>query len=70
MSEFTWEVVQTADPSSGKTVIVSHHCALWVEAHQKQSQALSKFSNSDIIIYVGCGERGNGMYCVYSCFQR
>jgi V-type H+-transporting ATPase subunit A len=23
------------------------------------SQALSKFSNSDIIIYVGCGERGN-----------
>ena len=28
MSEFTWEVVQTADPSSGKTVIVSHHCAL------------------------------------------
>jgi len=25
-----------------------------------QSQALSKFSNSDIIIYVGCGERGNG----------
>ena len=31
---------------SGKTVI---------------SQALSKFSNSDIIIYVGCGERGNEM---------
>ena len=25
------------------------------------SQALSKFSNSDIIIYVGCGERGNEM---------
>ena len=23
------------------------------------SQALSKYSNSDIIIYVGCGERGN-----------
>ena len=23
------------------------------------SQALSKFSNSDIIMYVGCGERGN-----------
>jgi len=23
------------------------------------SQAVSKFSNSDIIIYVGCGERGN-----------
>lgn len=32
--------------NSGKTVI---------------SQALSKFSNSDIIIYVGCGERGNEM---------
>jgi len=25
------------------------------------SQALSKFSNSDVIIYVGCGERGNEM---------
>ena len=25
------------------------------------SQSLSKFSNSDIIIYVGCGERGNEM---------
>lgn len=25
------------------------------------SQALSKFSNSDCIIYVGCGERGNEM---------
>lgn len=25
------------------------------------SQAVSKFSNSDIIIYVGCGERGNEM---------
>ncbi|KAF5324821.1 hypothetical protein D9611_004462 [Ephemerocybe angulata] len=25
------------------------------------SQALSKFSNSDIIVYVGCGERGNEM---------
>jgi len=25
------------------------------------SQALSKYSNSDIIIYVGCGERGNEM---------
>ena len=32
--------------SCGKTVI---------------SQAVSKFSNSDIIIYVGCGERGNEM---------
>ncbi|KAI8870671.1 V-type proton ATPase catalytic subunit A [Ramicandelaber brevisporus] len=25
------------------------------------SQALSKYSNSDIIVYVGCGERGNEM---------
>ena len=25
------------------------------------SQALSKYSNSDIIMYVGCGERGNEM---------
>lgn len=25
------------------------------------SQAISKFSNSDAIIYVGCGERGNEM---------
>lgn len=25
------------------------------------SQSLSKFSNSDIVIYVGCGERGNEM---------
>lgn len=25
------------------------------------SQSLSKFSNSDCIIYVGCGERGNEM---------
>ena len=25
------------------------------------SQALSKYSNSDVIIYVGCGERGNEM---------
>ncbi|XP_041577038.2 V-type proton ATPase catalytic subunit A isoform X1 [Taeniopygia guttata] len=25
------------------------------------SQALSKFSNSDVIVYVGCGERGNEM---------
>ena len=23
------------------------------------SQAISKFSNSDIMVYVGCGERGN-----------
>ena len=25
------------------------------------SQSLSKYSNSDIVIYVGCGERGNEM---------
>jgi V-type H+-transporting ATPase subunit A len=25
------------------------------------SQSLSKYSNSDLIIYVGCGERGNEM---------
>lgn len=25
------------------------------------SQSLSKFSNSDVIVYVGCGERGNEM---------
>ena len=25
------------------------------------SQSLSKYSNSDVIIYVGCGERGNEM---------
>lgn len=25
------------------------------------SQALSKYSNSDVVIYVGCGERGNEM---------
>ncbi len=25
------------------------------------SQSLSKYSNSNIIIYVGCGERGNEM---------
>jgi V-type H+-transporting ATPase subunit A len=29
------------------------------------SQALSKFSNSDIIIYVGCGERGNEVRAPY-----
>lgn len=31
------------------------------------SQALSKYSNSDVIIYVGCGERGNEMseVCVF-----
>jgi V-type H+-transporting ATPase subunit A len=31
------------------------------------SQAISKFSNSDIIVYVGCGERGNE---VSSCNRR
>ena len=25
------------------------------------SQSLSKFSNSEVIVYVGCGERGNEM---------
>jgi len=25
------------------------------------SQSLSKFSNSDVVVYVGCGERGNEM---------
>lgn len=25
------------------------------------SQTLSKYSNSDVIVYVGCGERGNEM---------
>jgi len=32
------------------------------------SQALSKFSNSEVIIYVGCGERGNEMAEVLSEF--
>ena len=32
------------------------------------SQALSKFSNSDIIVYIGCGERGNEMAEVLSDF--
>jgi len=32
------------------------------------SQSLSKFSNSDCIIYVGCGERGNEMAEVLSDF--
>jgi len=32
------------------------------------SQSLSKFSNSDAIIYVGCGERGNEMAEVLSDF--
>ncbi len=32
------------------------------------SQSLSKFSNSDCIIYVGCGERGNEMAEVLADF--
>lgn len=32
------------------------------------SQSLSKFSNSDIIVYVGCGERGNEMAEVLNDF--
>lgn len=34
------------------------------------SQALSKFSNSDAIIYVGCGERGNEMAEVLKDFPK
>jgi len=34
------------------------------------SQALSKWSNSDVIIYVGCGERGNEMAEVLSEFPQ
>jgi len=40
---------------SGKTVI---------------SQNISKFSNSDVIVYVGCGERGNEMAEVLKEFPR
>lgn len=40
---------------SGKTVI---------------SQSISKFSNSDVIVYVGCGERGNEMAEVLKEFPR
>merc|ERR1712007_106883 len=32
------------------------------------SQALSKYSNSDVVVYVGCGERGNEMAEVLSDF--
>jgi len=32
------------------------------------SQALSKYSNSEVIVYVGCGERGNEMAEVLSEF--
>ena len=34
------------------------------------SQALSKYSNSDCIVYVGCGERGNEMAEVLDDFPR
>mmetsp|Transcript_8655 Transcript_8655/g.14935 ORF Transcript_8655/g.14935 Transcript_8655/m.14935 type:complete len:616 (-) Transcript_8655:708-2555(-) len=34
------------------------------------SQALSKFSNSDVIVYVGCGERGNEMAEVLKDFPQ
>jgi len=34
------------------------------------SQSLSKFSNSDVIIYVGCGERGNEMAEVLMDFPK
>lgn len=29
------------------------------------SQAISKYSNSDIMIYVGCGERGNEVWVMH-----
>jgi V-type H+-transporting ATPase subunit A len=32
------------------------------------SQALSKYSNSEVIVYVGCGERGNEMAEVLADF--
>lgn len=34
------------------------------------SQSLSKYSNSDVIVYVGCGERGNEMSEVLEEFPR
>ncbi len=34
------------------------------------SQSLSKFSNSDVIVYVGCGERGNEMAEVLRDFPK
>ncbi|UJR17132.1 hypothetical protein I4U23_004028 [Adineta vaga] len=34
------------------------------------SQSLSKFSNSDVIVYVGCGERGNEMAEVLRDFSK
>merc|ERR1712026_453706 len=32
------------------------------------SRALSKYSNSDVVVYVGCGERGNEMAEVLTDF--
>lgn len=34
------------------------------------SQSLSKFSNCDVIVYVGCGERGNEMCEVLRDFPK
>merc|ERR1711975_77280 len=34
------------------------------------SQALSKYSNSDVVVYVGCGERGNEMSEVLTDFPK
>merc|ERR1712113_1192754 len=34
------------------------------------SQALSKYSNSDVVVYVGCGERGNEMAEVLDDFPK
>lgn len=34
------------------------------------SQSLSKYSNSDVIVYVGCGERGNEMSEILSGFPK
>ena len=34
------------------------------------SQALSKHSNSEVIVYVGCGERGNEMAEVLNDFPK
>lgn len=46
--------------SSGDDRLTTH--TLFPHAPQTViSQAISKFSNSDIIVYVGCGERGNEM---------
>ena len=34
------------------------------------AQALSKYSNSDVVVYVGCGERGNEMSEVLKDFPQ